>query len=574
MRAASLVGVLLLARTLALAERDLPLSVWLPPALIWQDVAVGVVFWLGDRALGRPRAGWIVYGLIAVWTAVNVVVMRELSSPLTVPMLRAAGGALADSIGYYVTSGNVARIAAVIAAAILLPMIPVPARALRAIVIAAIAIAVPGPFVGARVDVHGAQRNAVTALVATALPRLASRAGAAGTDWRAGMFEPAPATDLADLRGAAAGRNVVLVILESTGARYLRPYGAPDDPMPALTALAAQAVLFESAYAVYPESVKGLFATLCSRAPAFDTPVEAHAAAPCSPLARVLASAGYRTALFHSGRFGYLGMDALIVRQGFDTMEDAGAIGGQVESSFGVDEPATVARMLAWIDGQDRSRPFFLLYMPVAGHHPYATAEPGPFADPGELGAYKNALRHGDRSLGAFLDGLRARGLDRQTMFVVFGDHGEAFGQHDGNFGHTLFAYDENVRVPLVISVPGVTTTAARARQIASVIDVGPTVLDLLGLDRPSDYQGASLLTGSGRLALFHTDYALGWVGLRDGCWKFLHEIDGGRSRLYDVCTDPDETRDEAAAHPARVSAYRERALGWLSSSRAGLTGR
>jgi arylsulfatase A-like enzyme len=359
-----------------------------------------------------------------------------------------------------------------------------------------------------------------------------------------------------------------MVILESTGAQYLRSYGAPDDPMPTLTALSTRAVQVESAYAVYPESVKGLFAVLCSQAPAFDVSVQAHAAAPCTPFAQVLSRAGYRTALFHSGRFGYLGMDALIARQGFDTREDAAAIGGNVESSFGVDEPATVARMLSWIDDLDRTRPFFLLYMPVAGHHPYATPTAGPFADPGELGAYKNALRHGDQSLQTLVEGLHTRGLDGQTMVVMFGDHGEAFGQHDGNHGHTIFTYEENVRVPLVIAIPGVTTGPTRARQVASVIDIAPTILDLVGLPRPADYQGVSLLSGQARLALFYTDYALGWVGLRDGCWKYLLEIDANRSRLFDVCADPEETRDRASEPAARVGTYRERALGWLGARR------
>ena len=388
-------------------------------------------------------------------------------------------------------------------------------------------------------------------------------------DLRATPFDGPPTDDLSALAGAGVGRNIVLIVLESTGAQYLRSYGAADDPMPTMTALAGEAVQFESAYAVYPESVKGLFALLCSQAPAFDVPVYVHANAPCTPLARVLSQAGYRTGLFHSGRFGYLGMDALIARQGFDTMEDAGAIGGHVESSFGVDEPATVTRMLAWIDGHDRRRPFFLLYMPVAGHHPYATARPGPFAGPGELNAYKNALRDGDDSLAVLLDGLRARQLDQRTMIVAVGDHGEAFGQHDGNYGHTLFAYDENVRVPLLIAVPGVTTRSVRARQVASVIDITPTILDLAGIAVPAGLQGGSLLDARSRLAFFYTDYALGWAGLRDGCWKYLLEIDANRPALYDVCADPGETRNLAAGQPVRVQVYRDRVLAWLAANRA-----
>ena len=110
--------------------------------------------------------------------------------------------------------------------------------------------------------------------------------------------------------------------------------------------------------------------------------------------------------------------------------------------------------------------PFFVTYLPIAGHHPYATTTRGPFTDPGELGAYKNALLEADRSVAALLDGLRERGLDRRTLVVVFGDHGEAFGQHPGNFGHTQFIYEENVRVPLIVAGLTDDASARRVRRI------------------------------------------------------------------------------------------------------------
>jgi arylsulfatase A-like enzyme len=261
-------------------------------------------------------------------------------------------------------------------------------------------------------------------------------------------------------------------------------------------------------------------------------------------------------------------MEAVLSAQAFETLEDAGAIGGRVESSFGVDEPSVVARVLSWIDARDRTRPFFAAYLPVAGHHPYATPDPGPFAGDGPLSDYKNALRYADASVATLLDGLRSRGLDHETVVVIFGDHGQAFGQHDGNVGHTFFAFDENIRIPLLISIPGVTRDALRSRRVASVVDIAPTILDLLGVPLPDGYEGSSLLHGNEQLAYFFTDYALGWAGLRDRCWKYLLEVEARRSSLFDVCRDPDETRDRAAGHEARVDAYRGRTMNWLRETR------
>jgi hypothetical protein len=69
-------------------------------------------------------------------------------------------------------------------------------------------------------------------------------------------------------------------------------------------------------------------------------------------------------------------------------------------------------------------------------------------------------------------------------------------------------------------------------------------------------------------MALFFTDYSLGWLGLRDGCWKYLYDMDAGRSRLFDVCADPGELRDRAEELPARVSAYRERVRAWAAAQK------
>jgi arylsulfatase A-like enzyme len=267
----------------------------------------------------------------------------------------------------------------------------------------------------------------------------------------------------------------------------------------------------------------------------------------------------------------YLGMDAIIARQGFRVLEDAGAIGGNVHSSFGVDEPATVARILAWIDGLPDGQRFFAAYLPAAGHHPYATMEPGPFDNASEMGRYLNALHEGDAALGELLQGLRDRQLERDTLIVAYGDHGEAFGQHPGNAGHTLFIYDENVRVPLIIAAPGAINAPIRVPEVVSLIDVAPTILELLGLTPPSGYEGASILDARSRMALFFTDYSLGLLGLRDGCRKFIHEIDSDRSKLFDVCVDPDETIDLAPASPEAVAVYRQRVRAWSAAARQNL---
>ena len=229
-------------------------------------------------------------------------------------------------------------------------------------------------------------------------------------------------------------------------------------------------------------------------------------------------------------------------------------------------EPSTVRRILSWIDALPRGQRFFVTYLPIAGHHPYAAPVSGPFPEDREIGRYRNALHYGDAALGALLNGIRSRGLDRKTLLVVYGDHAEAFGQHEGNAGHTLFLYEENVRVPLILAMPGIQERGLRVRRTASLIDTALTILDLLGLAVPAGFQGHSLLQPGNRMALFFTDYSLGFLGLRDGCWKYIYELDSRRSKLFDLCADSGERNDLSTQFPQKVKAYTRILQEWIAA--------
>jgi arylsulfatase A-like enzyme len=570
MRIMSLLFVMLLARGIALAGHHVALTWWSPVAYLWHDAAVVLVAALLDRVLARrPRMAWTAYGVLSLYIAINIPVMRVLSTPLTWAMWRAARGPLADSMRYYVTWQNALLFLSILAASALAPVAFRRARVrpLVPLLAALAALVALGPVAERHVDTFGLERNAWTALITTSLPRV-SAAGAAA-DWRATGFDRTPPEDLTRFRGAAAGRNIILVSLESTAAQYLGLYGAAPDPMPRLSALANSAIVFDHAYAVYPESIKGLFSILCSAYPAFDSSGETYAAAPCAALPEILRRRGYRTGLFHSGRFGYLGMEAVIRNRGFDTLNDAGDIGGNHNSSFGVDEPSTVARILRWIDAAPAGRPFLVTYLPIAGHHPYETPEPGPFPDGDPFGRYRNALRYGDEALGALIDGVRARGLQDRTLWIILGDHGEAFGQHDGNYGHTFQLYEENIKVPVLIVAPGLIARQVRSRQVVSLIDTAPAVLDLIGAPVAERHQGRSLLDPAPRMAFFLADYSLGLLGLRDGPRKFIYELDANRSRLFDLTRDPGEITDLSTREPARTRWYEQNLRAWSAAQRA-----
>jgi arylsulfatase A-like enzyme len=107
---------------------------------------------------------------------------------------------------------------------------------------------------------------------------------------------------------------------------------------------------------------------------------------------------------------------------------------------------------------------------------------------------------------------------------------------------------------------------------VAGLVDAAPTVLDLLGLAAPAGWQGRSLLDPEPGVALFGTDYSLGLLGLRDGRWKLLHELESGRSCLYDLHADPGEANDLSGAYPERAAVYRDHLLRWAAAQKYRIT--
>lgn len=591
-RLASLLVVLVAAKLALVALRvhdhaGPRLGPWLPLALIHEDLrliaAACAAVYLTRLLTGHhprlrsvvARFGLVLYVAVVFWTAGNVPVARALSSPLTSAMVQATGAAISDSVRTYVTPANVVvpLLLAAVAAALpgwwrrraRAPATPRRAAARVTLVGAALmAGVVMGPHAARSSDVSGWHRNAVLTFAATSLiTDRAQRLPLPSLDSAACRpldAVAAPDPTLSDLVGLARDRNIVWIILESTGARMLGAYGADTGMTPHLDALARDAVVFRDAYAAYPESIKGLYAVLCARLPPAATVAARLDArqAPCRTAATALTEAGWRSGLFHSGWFAYLGMRGVVTGRGFDTLVDAATIDSPLRTSFGVDDRATAKGLLAFVDGLPAGQRFFAAFMPIAGHHPYHAPgnAPRPLLERDDHDAYLNEMHVADDAVGLLRAGLTARGLDDRTVYVVVGDHGEAFREHPGNIAHALQVYEENVRVPFFIAAPGAITAHRHFGAPASLLDLTPTTLALAGLPIPAGTGGHSLLSGPRRMVRFFTDQGVERWGLRDGRWKLIWDADVHRARLFDLSADPGETRDLAADHPSEVARY------------------
>jgi arylsulfatase A-like enzyme len=181
--------------------------------------------------------------------------------------------------------------------------------------------------------------------------------------------------------------------------------------------------------------------------------------------------------------------------------------------------------------------------------------------------AYAREVEIVDREIGRLLDGLEARGMMDNTLVIFLSDHGEGLGDHN-HIGHISQVYDSLLHVPLVFSWPGSLPEGMVIEDPVSLIDVFPTVADLLGLASPPDASGVSvtpLLRGEALpprpiIAVTYRpeSYSDKRAIIADG-FKFIHSWKDDRTweELYDVVNDPGELDDLFKTEPETADGMR-----------------
>ena len=407
--------------------------------------------------------------------------------------------------------------------------------------------------------------------------------------------------------------NIIMLDLCSTRADHFGTYGYSRDTTPNMDALGKSGVVFENSLSEgswclpsygslltgHVPEVHGQYISLPAKGlPGFETTVAAE-----------LRNQGYRTALFSGGV--YLRPEWGLTK-GFDTYVNTfststpGRIPAPFESNFG--------QVVDWVKEASKSGPFFLFATIDDMHAPYHAHDtekydPGyegiahdtdvfsvPFArayngepsgypaalkekaarfksDPRHLkhliAHYDAALSEADKRIGEFIAQLKQLGLDRNTVLIITGDHGEMLGEK-GLLNHTQGLYEPVVHVPLIVRHPGFPQMAGRrlSQQIQR-IDLMPTILEMA--DAPYahlELQGTSFLpllrdpgtpwreyafVRSKRNLANYTDRNIEERVVRSKCWKLHHYLYKDRFELYDLCSDPGEIKDLSAGHPELV---------------------
>ncbi|MDD3409951.1 MAG: sulfatase-like hydrolase/transferase [Eubacteriales bacterium] len=178
-----------------------------------------------------------------------------------------------------------------------------------------------------------------------------------------------------------------------------------------------------------------------------------------------------------------------------------------------------------------------------------------------------------DENIGRLMSAVKDMGLLDNTIIVFTSDHGECFGAH-GRRAKNIF-YEEALRVPFLVRMPGGAQAAAKTDAILNTVDLLPTLCDLLSLRAPEDIQGQSvagvitgendsqpdcaLLQGTGAVAAWQDGYE--WRGLRDKQYVYARYRVDGAEFLFDHQNDPYELHNLAGdpAHAERLERMRER---------------
>lgn len=380
---------------------------------------------------------------------------------------------------------------------------------------------------------------------------------------------PAGAASAPPSAGAelTAGPNLLLITLDTLRADRVGVYGYDRAETPTLDRLADEGVRFAQAATTVPTTLPAHASILTGQLPmshgvrnngTFTLGDEA------VTLAEVLGGAGYDTAGFVAAfvldaRFG--------IAQGFDEYTDFGAQAAGVEETpfLKIQRRGNevVDEALGWLAG-DRQRFFAWVHL-YDPHTPYDAPEP--FGSRYAERPYDGEVAYTDAAVGRLLDGLEAAGHADDTLVVVVADHGEGLGDHDEEW-HTYFVYDSTVHVPFILWAPGALPEGVVVPGDASVIDVLPTALALLGVEDP-DAAGRdgvdlrALIAAPGTAG--HAAYAeslvpllnFGWSelrALRSGGWKY---IEAPRPELYDLSVDPEETANLVEEQAERAASMR-----------------
>ncbi len=397
---------------------------------------------------------------------------------------------------------------------------------------------------------------------AGAAPALASAAVPAPVAATASGAAPPAAAPRANVR------NVLLLTVDALRAdQPWSGYGFGSTPV--LSALAEKSVVFTRMYSVANHTMPSLTAALSGRYPS-ELPRDR------CPLTFFQFGGGLASYLSQDGVYTFASqghavfLGAIKPDAGFEEWHVLPHVANLKATEGAVTGEPIAAAMNDFLRKQaPGGRRFFAWSHLVDPHDAYVRHADFPPSQHPRRNVYDGEVSYEDHVIGTILATLKERGLDAETAVVLTADHGESFAEHGYN-RHGFSVYEEEVHVPFFLLVPGL--APRRVEVPRSLIDLGPTLVDLFGVEQPGSWRGRSLLedvgpdapkprdvvvdapeldTRPGLRAVVRGDVKTMFIGLQP-------------PKVFDLRADPEEKRPLAAADAAPHIEAARAALGEL----------
>ncbi len=341
--------------------------------------------------------------------------------------------------------------------------------------------------------------------------------------------------------------NIIIVQLESvrgvdTG--HLRPDRSPS-PTPYLDSLAARtdAAVWTRGLTFGPPSINGRFALQCSITPSSRRFITSQTRTSFYCLSDALRRQGYRTEMFAAGDID-MDNSTVWVQRMYDKLWRYPQEGQRDREIFR--HAASRIREIG------RSGPFLVTLISASNHHPFRSPEPESDIAGHESVRQRilNTEHYTDDVVRELIERLRREPWFARTLIVINSDHGYNLGEHGGLTG-AYSLYRESVWTPFLIVGDHPRLPRGRHDEIVTLLDLAPTLADMIGLRETNPWQGHSLLAlGKQRPIRF---------GFRDsvmaeaGNWSAVTDPTDGRPRLYDAKADWLQHRDLSALDRQRA---------------------
>lgn len=387
-------------------------------------------------------------------------------------------------------------------------------------------------------------------------------------------------------------KNVLIFMMESVPSKYIETYGGKYPITPNIKSYAKDSIRFDNIYAHAPSTHYSVFSLLTSMYNdiSYYGMTTRYPYLPLDTISNTLSKNNFRTGFFWSADSRFQRVDEFLLNKGLDVIQDYRGqkcstptfklSSEQWKNMDYNSDLCTAQSIIDWMN-KDAGKPFFGIMFTAMTHYPYITDSPmfskmAPssdgdtlvhYSDDQKFNAYLNALKVGDTALGEILESLKQSGKLDSTLVVILGDHGEAFGEH-GDYIHASAIYEENIHIPLIM-INKYLFHDEVAHPVGGIIDIAPTIFDILGLPLPRQWQGRSLFSEQRPNKTFFFNPWAGFLfGYRENDRKVIFNATTGKVEEYDLKADSGERTNLFTADTGDRNALLQPIAGWVQSQR------